>query len=566
MEGAVVNTAGPRAAASALLAVTLVSVVLIIPAAAPTVQAREGPQLAWIREFGTSGDDGAWRILVHDTGVYVAGSTGGALPGQIHQGSGDAFLRKHDFDGNELWTRQFGTPGHDRAFGISVDATGVYSVGVTNGTLPSETSAGFDDAFVRKYTHGGEEVWTRQFGTPGHDRAAAIAVDATGVYVAGQVEGTLPSETSAGFDDAFVRKYTHGGEEVWTRQFGTEGDDFALGIALDTTGMYVAGWVQGALPGGTRAGFQDAFVRKYTHGGEEVWTRQFAFLSVSVPKAIAVHDTGIYVTGGTHSAILPGRMDAFLCKYDRDGNNVWTLLSDTSVDEHASDAVVDDTGIYVAGWIGFFEETRDAFVSKYDFDGNEVWTHQFGTRPYDSANGISVGAMGVYVAGTTGYASEGSLDAFIAKLVVPRIEAAHTSVDFGEVEVGSSAKANVTIESRGTAPLTVRNVSLASANKNFTIVEDLGTPVVLPPGTSMNVTIAFAPSAKGPVEDVLRVESDDLEASVTEISLRGTGVAAPAPPPGPLWIYIVGGVVVVPATAVVAALLRHRSRIRRYRR
>ena len=46
------------------------------------------------------------------TGLYVAGFVTGLLPGQTGGGGGaadvDAFVRKYDFNGNELWTRQFG--------------------------------------------------------------------------------------------------------------------------------------------------------------------------------------------------------------------------------------------------------------------------------------------------------------------------------------------------------------------------------------------------------------------------------------------------------------------------
>jgi hypothetical protein len=57
--------------------------------------------------------------------VYVVGAAAGALPGQIYSGIADVFVRKYDLNGNELWTRQFGTPAVDLAIGVSVDTTGV---------------------------------------------------------------------------------------------------------------------------------------------------------------------------------------------------------------------------------------------------------------------------------------------------------------------------------------------------------------------------------------------------------------------------------------------------------
>src|SRR5713101_2110893 len=70
--------------------------------------------------------------------------------------------------------------------------------------------------------------WIRQFGTSANDYAFAVVVSADGAeYVCGYTMGTLPDQTSAGANDAFVRKYDPFGNVIWTRQFGTPSDDFA---------------------------------------------------------------------------------------------------------------------------------------------------------------------------------------------------------------------------------------------------------------------------------------------------------------------------------------------------
>jgi hypothetical protein len=204
---------------------------------------------------------------VDASGVYVAGFTSGTLPEQTSAGgANDAFVRKYDAAGNELWTRQFGTSGSDLAFAISVDASGAYVAGSTDGTLSGQTSAGGADAFVRNYDAAGNELWTRQFGTSGFDEARAISVDASGAYVAGITDGTLPGQTSAGSSDAFVHKYDAAGNELWTRQFGTSDDDLATAVAVDASGVYVAGFTSGTLPEQTSAGGADAFVTKLARG------------------------------------------------------------------------------------------------------------------------------------------------------------------------------------------------------------------------------------------------------------------------------------------------------------
>ena len=205
---------------------------------------------------------GAPRVAVAASGVYVAGTTSGTLPGQASTGGQDAFVRKYDFDGNVLWTRQFGTAGTDTATGIAADASGVYVAGSTRRHLPgARTSAGGSDAFVRKYDAGGTDldppVRHRRPGSGQRRRRRA-----TGVYVAGFVAGTLPGETSAGGQDAFVRKYDVGGGAIWTGQFGTAATDSASGVTVGTAGLFVAGSTTGTFPGQTSAGLEDAFVAK----------------------------------------------------------------------------------------------------------------------------------------------------------------------------------------------------------------------------------------------------------------------------------------------------------------
>src|SRR5206468_1840643 len=136
--------------------------------------------------------------------------------------------------------------------GIAVDGPGnAYVVGETEGTLPGQHSAGGRDAFIRKYDSEGHELWTRQFGGGGGEAAAGVALNADGdTYVVGASGAALPGQTSAGGFDAFIGKYDRDGHELWTRQFGSSADDFARGVAVDPSGnVVVVGSTEGALPG-----------------------------------------------------------------------------------------------------------------------------------------------------------------------------------------------------------------------------------------------------------------------------------------------------------------------------
>ena len=232
----------------------------------------------WTRQFGTVVNDEARAVTVDGSGnVYVAGQTRGMFDG-LSAGAGDAFLRKYDGGGTELWTRQFGSTGNDYVFSVSVGGDGnVYVAGWTDGALPGQTQAGVRDAHVRKYDGNGNNLWARQFGTAADDFGQSVAVDGSGdVYVAGYTSGILPGQSSAAGVDTFLRKYDGSGTELWTRQFGSAQDDYGQSVCVDSSGnVYLAGYTSGALPGRTSAGAQDAFLRKYDSGGAELWTRQF---------------------------------------------------------------------------------------------------------------------------------------------------------------------------------------------------------------------------------------------------------------------------------------------------
>src|ERR1041384_8402353 len=118
-------------------------------------------------------------------------------------------------------------------------------------------------------------VWTSQCGA-GFAQATGVALDGSGgAVVAGYVSGgALPGQHDFGGDyDAFVRRYHADGSIAWTHQFGTSGGDQAERVVTDAAGdVFVVGWTNGMLPGQTKVGPFDGFVRSYASDGTLRWT------------------------------------------------------------------------------------------------------------------------------------------------------------------------------------------------------------------------------------------------------------------------------------------------------
>ena len=384
---------------------------------------------AWTRQFGTDSTDLVFAAGADASGAYIAGYTIGAFPGETNAGYIDAFLGKYNSDGTAAWVHQLGSSAIDIAAAVAADASGVYVAGSTEGVLPGQTGAGGPDAFLRKYDRAGAVAWTLQFGTPAGDSALAVAADPSGVYVAGGTGGTFPGQTSAGDYDAYLQKYDPNGTLVWTRQFGTVAGDDARAVAADESGAYVAGLTTGTFPGQTSAGGADAYLQKYDHDGTLIWTRQFGTSGTDEPRGLAADDSGAYVAGLTDGT-LPGNVnagsqDAFLWKFDGSGNDAWTREFGTSATDIANGVTIAGSHVYVVGYTqgtfpGQVSGGDDAFLRKYDADGNVTWMHQFGTPTSDSGEGVAANGSRVYVAGYTfgTFPGEtnfgGGTDAFVA--------------------------------------------------------------------------------------------------------------------------------------------------------
>ncbi|HEY6757584.1 MAG TPA: SBBP repeat-containing protein [Nitrososphaera sp.] len=292
----------------------------------------DAPHLDFIKQFGTPGGDDARGVFVDSSGdVYVVGITGGTLPDQTSEGGEfDAFILKYNSDGDEIWTRQFGTSDFDTAIEVTGDSSGgVYVVGNTNGEFPGQTNVGGSDSFIRKYNPDGDEIWTRQFGTSGGVSATGVSADSSGgVYVVGGTGDTFPGQTSEGGGDAYIRKYNSDGDEIWTRQFGTSGVTEGNAVFADSSaGVYVVGLVDGTLPDQTSEGGEfDAFILKYNSDGDEIWTRQFGTSGSDVANRVSADSSGgAYVVGSTTgtfpSQTSEGGQDAFLAKFSNDDHN-----------------------------------------------------------------------------------------------------------------------------------------------------------------------------------------------------------------------------------------------------
>ncbi len=381
----------------------------------------------WTKQWGSSYSDAGYSIVVDSSGdIYVTGYTEGRINGNQYLGSRDIFLTKYTSDGTKLWTKQFGSIYDDYGCDLTIDDLGnVYVVGNTCGSFDGNQNVGSYDIFLTKYDSSGVKLWTCQFGSVSGDYATSIAVNSSGeVFIAGYTSGGIDEKTNAGGSDAFLAKYSSSGEYFFTKQFGSSSDDYAYGVAVDTSGnIYVTGYTRGGLDGNINIGAYDVFLTKYDSLRNKLWTRQWGSSSNDYGYSVTVDTSGnVFVTGDISG-------DVFLAKFSPDGEILWERqLGDVSSGECGNDIAIDNSGnIYITGRTnGRIDENLNAgfddiFLIKYTSDGTKLWTKQWGTPSSDRGFSIAIDMLGnIYVSGYTSGKLDwnehyGGLDVFLTK-------------------------------------------------------------------------------------------------------------------------------------------------------
>jgi hypothetical protein len=366
------------------------------------------PKQEWSREFGTTYSDLASGVAVQGSRLFMAGSTDLSLAGQDLGGRTTAFVRAYAPGGGELWADELGKAGIVQATAVAATRSAIYVVGSTDQALHDQRYRGRLDVFVRAYDLSGHVLWTREFGSMGDDRATGVATDATGIYVAGSTDGRV-GRTVWGGTDGFLRKFSFNGATVWTQQVGTSLTDEIDAVAADTEGVYVGGTTDGAFEN-ANSGASDAFVRAYHPGGGKWWVSQIGTLGTDGITGIAAKPDAIYVAGSTDGTVGDqslGGVDGFVARLNHGGRALWTRQFGSPGTDQVTAISATALGILVTGSTdGSFPDAtlsgeNDAFLVKYTLRGVEQWDTLIGTAGFDAGSGVTASSDAMYIAGQT---------------------------------------------------------------------------------------------------------------------------------------------------------------------
>ncbi|MDX1462352.1 MAG: T9SS type A sorting domain-containing protein, partial [Marinirhabdus sp.] len=345
--------------------------------------------------FGDGGFDTAYSSVTNSQGLVFTGGlfqttlTVGPDTVVSAGGNADGYVAIHDSEGAPVGVLSFGGGFDDVVIDMAVDANdNLYITGYFQGANPNnpfdadpgpgvfpllQPAFGLSrDLFVIKLDNNQEFVWAKQISNPFgfgaiNEDAQTIELDNAGnIYIGGSflladfdpdpaVNNTVFSADSSS-PDGFILKLDNDGNFVWVQTYeGPGGIVEVEDIHFDANeDILVVGRFRNqvdldpsaAVDNYTTNGSDDIFITKVDSDGNYIWGQVFGGSNLEIANMITEINSEIYI-GGTFSGTVDldpsagdntvtsnGDVDAFVSKFDADGNYVmsFTLGGATNVD------------------------------------------------------------------------------------------------------------------------------------------------------------------------------------------------------------------------------------------
>ena len=336
------------------------------------------------------------------------------------------------------WGTYLGGVGDDYSFSTSVNNKGdVFITGstssinylniCTSGSYQTNLS-NYTDGFISKYNSSGQRIWSTYYGGLGHDKANSCSASSNGgVFICGETDtvsnvlasvGCHQYNYGGGLTDAFIARFDSSGIRIWGTFYGGSLEDggtsckvdqydnlIVVGSSVSNNNISTIGAYRFLLNGGF-----DAYLVKFDSSGQRKWATYYGGDAYEDANCCSVDTDGNIIIAGTSTSTngyiamgaglgfitsntTPGTTNAYLGKFDQNGNFLWATF-------------------YGAIYIGFCSSICRGLSCTFDLSGNIYLTGATNMNT-PLSSGIYITTPGCYQSVKSG--SDYSLDGFIVK-------------------------------------------------------------------------------------------------------------------------------------------------------
>ncbi len=305
----------------------------------------------WKKTYGGSGTEYGNSIQqTTDGGYIVAGFTD-----SYGNGNGEVYLIKTAANGDTLWTKTYGNP---KGVGKSVQQTsdGGYIIAGGNASWPL-------DIYVVKTTATGDTLWTKTYGGTDSEFCNSVQQTTDGGYIIG---GSSNSFGSGNFQMYLVRTDANG-DTLWSKSYvNAFSNDYAYARQTSDGGFIIA------CPISIAPGNQDFHLVKTNASGDTVWTKTYGSTGNEYLSSIRQTADGGYLLAGSTVAVGDNTGNIYLVRTTSTGDTLWTKNYGGTGDDWTYYGEQTADGGYIVSGATFDSNTdsTDIYLIKTDGNGN----------------------------------------------------------------------------------------------------------------------------------------------------------------------------------------------------
>jgi hypothetical protein len=455
----------------------------------------------------------------------------------------DAYLVKYDSNGNLLWAKKIGDTGSDTGRSVCVDTLGniIIAGAFSSATLTIGntvlTNNGWDDAFIAKFNPNGNLIWAKSFGGINVDYSNSVSTDSNGNII---FCGSYSSPTCSfdgtvlnnqGSFDIFLTKLNPSGTILWTKNIGGSFFEVDATVKYLSNGAVV---LSGSFASQSlvlenttlnSVGETDIFLAKFSSNGNVIWAKSFGGSDHDFNSQISIdNNDNIYQTGdftsltmniGTNSINNSGEYDAYICKFDTNGNELWSKSYGGPGFDYGNTITIDNNeNIFTA--FSYFSSSLsadnlsftnngigDILLMKLNTDGTIIWAQSIGGTDTETSTNIVTDPQGNLIlsgyfssqpfpVGSINLNNAGSNDIFIIKIDASSLTEIedNASVEFQLYPNPSSEAINI-------------HINANSIGKDYKILDAVGKVILSGKLHSENTSIDLADLQSGAYTIVL---------------------------------------------------------------
>ena len=398
----------------------------------------------WERIYGGNKDDRGYAIIqTIDRGFLMVGLSE-SFNADNDQ---DVYVVKTDIEGTLVWTNVYDESFIEQGFEVIQTANGDFII--VGGIKDINSSR---DLYILSISSTGKFLWSKRYGWEGSEVGRDITHGVDGGYVIiGETTTTDNGET-----DFYLLKIDEQGEEVWTKTFGTDKDDFGTAITTINDGYAFTGYTDN--PNGVD---NDIVIYRLNARGDLKW-QDNTIGSREVEEAndiIATRDGDLVIVGN-----IKNNRDLLVAKYDDTGKRKWLTSFGGELGEIGMEVTELENGDLVVG--GLVEPTIDNIdflIAGVSADGEFLWQNITGdSANIDFAQGIVATEDGGFA--IVGYNSK-SGDSFNDMVLIKTDGRGQTITSFIEGHIFNEPCNN--FEPSGKTPLSGWLVKAAGEEKTY---------------------------------------------------------------------------------------------------